>query len=182
MKAGLLLFLTIVAAAFWWWWIRTDDPDTSWKVLVVASGVTLIGIYVAGSKKVSRAMKEWDREYAIEAARERQAAAQKEAAKSGLLASESTSESGSAAAVAQVNAVADPATARSLQELQKLLYTRAITDEEFESAKSRLFVSHAVQTQNDTVDQLQKLAALRDSGVLTEVEFDAVKLRLLGLD
>jgi hypothetical protein len=34
---------------------------------------------------------------------------------------------------------------------------------------------------DDTVEQLQKLAGLRDQGILTEEEFDAQKKKLLGM-
>src|SRR5690625_3046797 len=40
---------------------------------------------------------------------------------------------------AQVKAVSDPNTAQALVNLQQLLYTRTITEEEFQAAKSRLF-------------------------------------------
>jgi hypothetical protein len=34
---------------------------------------------------------------------------------------------------------------------------------------------------DDTIDQLQKLGALKDQGILTQEEFDAQKQKLLGL-
>lgn len=39
---------------------------------------------------------------------------------------------------AQVKAIANPETAQSIQNLQKLLYSRAITDAEFQAAKNKL--------------------------------------------
>lgn len=39
---------------------------------------------------------------------------------------------------AQVRAIANPETAKAIQELQKLLYTRAISDSEFQAAKDKL--------------------------------------------
>ena len=43
-----------------------------------------------------------------------------------------------AAGAAQVNALANPDTAKALQNLQNLLYTQTITDAEFQAAKDRL--------------------------------------------
>jgi hypothetical protein len=48
-----------------------------------------------------------------------------------------------------------------------------------EAGLSPLGAAPAAQ-QTDVADQLTKLAALRDSGVLTEAEFDAQKQKLLG--
>lgn len=48
------------------------------------------------------------------------------------------SSTGDAAAVAQINALASPETARALQNLQNLLYTQALTDAEFQAAKDKL--------------------------------------------
>jgi len=42
------------------------------------------------------------------------------------------------AAAAQIRAIADPQTAKALQNLQNLLYTRAITDAEYQAAKNKL--------------------------------------------
>lgn len=42
------------------------------------------------------------------------------------------------AAAAQIQAIANPETAKALQNLQNLLYTRVITDEEFQAAKNKL--------------------------------------------
>ncbi|MBR5157297.1 MAG: SHOCT domain-containing protein [Clostridia bacterium] len=38
-----------------------------------------------------------------------------------------------------------------------------------------------VQQQNDPMEQLEKLAKLKDSGIITQEEFDAKKKELLGL-
>lgn len=43
------------------------------------------------------------------------------------------------AAAAQIQAISDPATARALLNLQNLLYSRTISEEEFRAAKDRLF-------------------------------------------
>ncbi|MEO8816034.1 MAG: hypothetical protein ABI394_12505 [Mycobacterium sp.] len=42
------------------------------------------------------------------------------------------------AVAAQINAIANPDTAKALQNLQKLLYTRTISDTEFQAAKNKL--------------------------------------------
>lgn len=47
-------------------------------------------------------------------------------------------QSGDAAAAAQVQAISNPETAKALQNLQNLLYTRTITDDEFQAAKDKL--------------------------------------------
>ncbi|MEE1786674.1 SHOCT domain-containing protein [Streptomyces sp. SP17BM10] len=39
----------------------------------------------------------------------------------------------------------------------------------------------APSSTDDTIDQLQKLAALKEQGVLTEAEFAAQKARILGV-
>lgn len=39
----------------------------------------------------------------------------------------------------------------------------------------------AAPAQDDTVEQLQQLAQLKDQGILTEEEFDAKKKQILGL-
>lgn len=44
----------------------------------------------------------------------------------------------SAAAAAQVQAIANPETAKALQNLQNLLYTKTITDAEYQAAKDKL--------------------------------------------
>jgi len=49
--------------------------------------------------------------------------------------------SNDAAAVAQINALANPETAKALQNLQNLLYTQAITEDEYQAVKDRLLGS-----------------------------------------
>ncbi len=83
-----------------------------------------------------------------------------------------------AVAAAQINAIADPETARSLQSFQHLLYTQAITDQEYQTAKDRLF---GVQPSDDAYAQIAKLAELHEAGILGDVEFAAAKARVLGL-
>lgn len=86
-----------------------------------------------------------------------------------------------AIAAAQVNAIANPATARAIQNLQNLLYTQAITDDEFQAAKDRLLRTSGARAETDAVAQVMKLAELHQTGVLSDVEFNAAKLRALGL-
>jgi len=82
------------------------------------------------------------------------------------------------AAAAQIDAIARPETAKALQSLQSLLYTRAITDEEYEAAKEKLFGASVL---DDSLAQVAKLAELHEAGVLGDVEFAAAKARVLGL-
>ncbi|RQP11461.1 MAG: SHOCT domain-containing protein [Microbacteriaceae bacterium] len=84
--------------------------------------------------------------------------------------------SSESAAAAQVDALSDPQTAKALQELQKLLYTLAITDQEFAAAKQKL-----VGDPGDDFAQIRKLAELHEAGILGDVEFAAAKARALGL-
>lgn len=210
MKAGLGVFIFIGAGLLWWGWVRDDNPNSSWKMLVLASIVTVGGIYVLSSKRIGAALKEADIEFAIEEAKNKAEEAKKKEAfrrggikgvifgvpdAPGAAASPSgapgpgnrdgdaaTPHGAAAVSAVQAQAVADPATSKALQDLSKLLYTRAITDEEYQSAKDKLFVSHTVQTQRDTVEQLQQLAQLHESGILGNAEFRAAKLRVLGFD
>lgn len=82
------------------------------------------------------------------------------------------------AAAAQIDALTRPETARALQNLQHLLYTRAITDAEFQAAKDKLFVQQAPV---DVFVQIEKLAELHEAGILGDIEFSAAKARVLGL-
>lgn len=83
------------------------------------------------------------------------------------------------AGAAQIQAVANPETARALQNLQNLLYTHAISDAEYQAAKDRLF--GAQPTTADSVAQITKLVELHQVGVLSDLEFAAAKARALGL-
>jgi hypothetical protein len=86
--------------------------------------------------------------------------------------------SNDSAAVAQINAIANPETARALQNLQNLLYTQAITDEEYQTAKNKLL---GPQTPTDPFAQIRMLAELHQAGILGDVEFAAAKAKALGL-
>lgn len=79
---------------------------------------------------------------------------------------------------AQIKAITDPLTADALLNLQKLLYTRTITDAEYEAAKDKLFGTKAIA---DQFEQIEKLADLHRAGILGDVEFSAAKARVLGL-
>jgi hypothetical protein len=89
-----------------------------------------------------------------------------------------SSASSDSTAAAQIQAIASPETARSLQNLQNLLYTRAITDAEYAAAKVKLF---GTQELDDSFAQIAKLAELHRAGVLGDVEFAAAKARVLRL-
>lgn len=80
---------------------------------------------------------------------------------------------------AQVNAVANPATARALQNLQNLLYTQALSDAEFQRAKEK--VLGADPATNDSFAQIARLVELHRAGVLSDFEFAAAKARALDL-
>lgn len=86
--------------------------------------------------------------------------------------------SNDAIGAAQIAAISNPETAKALQNLQNLLYTRAITDAEYQSAKDKLLGTQAL---NDSFAQLAKLAELHEAGILGDVEFAAAKAKALGL-
>lgn len=83
-----------------------------------------------------------------------------------------------AAAVAQINAISDPDTARALQNLQNLLYTQALTDDEFQAAKDKLLGPSTAVSQTE---QIEQLAELHRQGVLGDLEFASAKARVLGI-
>lgn len=86
-----------------------------------------------------------------------------------------------AATTAQINAVANPDTARALQNLQNLRYTRAISDDEFQAAKDKLLRSPAASAYADSINHVNKLVELHQAGILNDVEFATAKLKALGL-
>ncbi|MHA3724453.1 SHOCT domain-containing protein [Leucobacter sp. HY1910] len=83
-----------------------------------------------------------------------------------------------AATVAQINAISDPDTARALQNLQNLLYTQALTDDEFQAAKDKLLGPSVAVSQTE---QIEQLAELHRQGVLGDLEFASAKARVLGI-
>ena len=154
--------------------------------LALAGGLALIaaGIYMLRGK--GQALKEFDTFYAIQQKKNEDLMAQGWRGMLGL----APPRNGSVAATernhydlsaAQLNAVANPATANALQNLQNLLYTRAITDAEYQAAKDKLLRSAAAQAHADSFAQLTKLVELHQAGILGDVEFAAAKLRVLGL-
>lgn len=82
------------------------------------------------------------------------------------------------AAVAQINALSAPDTARALQNLQNLLYTQALTDDEFQAAKDKLLGPSLAVSQTE---QIEQLAELHRQGVLGDLEFASAKARVLGI-
>jgi hypothetical protein len=143
-------------------------------------GLIAAALYVAfGSAKV---LKNWDHKIALE--EQRREARRAQGLKGLLFGYAGISRRGAGAAsvsAAQIRAVSNPETARSLQELQKLLYTQAISDHEFQAAKDKLLRSEEARAQDDALAQLQKLIELREAGVLNDVEFAAAKFKVLGL-
>ncbi len=85
---------------------------------------------------------------------------------------------GESAAVAQIKAVSNPETAQALQNLEKLLYTKAITDTEYQAAKDKLL---GTVPGDDSFAQIRKLAELHEAGILGDIEFAAAKARALGI-
>jgi hypothetical protein len=83
-----------------------------------------------------------------------------------------------AATVAQVRAVSDPDTARALQNLHNLLYTQALTDDEFQAAKEKLLGRTAAAS---LAEQIQQLEELHQQGILGDLEFASAKARVLGI-
>jgi hypothetical protein len=79
---------------------------------------------------------------------------------------------------AQINAISTGETTRSLEKLQHLLYSGAITDLEYQAAKDKLLGTRAI---DDPFAQVAKLAELHRDGVLGDVEFAAAKARVLDL-
>jgi len=81
-------------------------------------------------------------------------------------------------AAAQVQAISDPSTARALQNLQNLLYTRTLTDEEFQAAKDKLLGPTNFLS---ATEQIEQLSELHRQGILGDLEFSSAKARILGL-
>lgn len=174
-----------------------DDPLPLAAVVgLILFGAALLALALYVFFGNSPRLKEWDAKALLQeqrvAAELREAERKKEERRSQGLRGRllGYAEQGNAAAsgsdratvsAAQVNAVSNPETAQALQELQKLLYTRAISDEEFQAAKDTLLRSEAARAQDDAFDQLLKLVELHEAGILSDVEFAAAKLRVLGL-
>ncbi|MGQ0631969.1 MAG: hypothetical protein ACT4P1_13100 [Sporichthyaceae bacterium] len=108
---------------------------------------------------------------------ERREAAEKAEQKIAEVLRRSPATSTDATAAARVNAIADPRTAEALQNLQNLLYTRAITDTEFQLAKDNLLGA----AEFAHLAHLAKLAELHQANILSDFEFAAAKAKALGL-
>lgn len=145
---------------------------TGWKTPLLAAGLTAAGLYILGSKRVGAAIAKSEKSETIERARReaRRTPNQKSAANAELHLT-----------AAQVRAISNPETAQALQNLQNLLYTRAISDEEFQAAKNNLLRSGRANAHNDALAHLERLVELHEAGILDDVEFTAAKLKVLGL-
>lgn len=171
LKIGVGVFVFFGVAIMWGLWIWTSNPDRAMKFLVIAIVMTAAALYLMGSPRMTAWFKEAEKKLEIAEFRERQ----EQRASSG-------SSSGSVHTVtAQPHALADPETTKSLADLEKLLYTRVISHDEFKYAKELLFRSHSSQSTHDIAELLEKLSDLHEAGVLSEVEFTAAKLKALGL-
>ena len=84
---------------------------------------------------------------------------------------------GASADAARVEALANPETAAALQSLNNLLFTRALTDQEYAAAKATLL---GQEQGPDQFEQIEQLADLHRRGILGDVEFSAAKARVLG--
>jgi hypothetical protein len=74
------------------------------------------------------------------------------------------------------SAISSGETTRSLEKLQHLLFSGAITDAEHQVAKDKVLGTQAL---DDPFAQVAKLAELHRDGVLGDVEFAAAKARVL---
>ena len=59
---------------------------------------------------------------------------------------------------------------------------QTVTSEDLEQDGPSAAPSVSTEVSSSDLDELEKLAALRDQGVLTDEEFDTTKRRILGLD
>lgn len=79
---------------------------------------------------------------------------------------------------AQTAAVGSSESMRALENLQHMLYSGALTDAEFQTAKDKLLGTYELDS---PYAQIAKLAELHRDGVLGDIEFSAAKARVLGL-
>lgn len=80
---------------------------------------------------------------------------------------------------AQVNAIANPETARAMQNLSNLRFNRVLSDDEFAAAKGKLLGSDGAPP--NAIAHLEKLASLHKAGVLSDNEFAAAKAKALDI-
>ena len=57
---------------------------------------------------------------------------------------------------------------------------RDVVEEQLSLLKET-YVGNVIMTQSSNMDELEKLARLRDKGIISEEEFEAKKKQLLGL-
>jgi tellurite resistance protein TehA-like permease len=60
------------------------------------------------------------------------------------------------------------------------MHEHAVQDQQAADAAFRTYVQQATAGSSSSADELQKLAALRDQGVITPEEFDAQKAKILS--
>jgi len=190
MLRGLVGFMVLTFSTMLWiGWASEEDGFTGWKGFLLAAGLTAAGIYILSSRKVGAAFQKVEKWQAIQQAKN---AELNEAVTRGGLKGmlfgvppsptpEPSPRSEPHLTAAQIRAISNPETAQALQNLQNLLYTRAISDEEFQAAKSNLLRSGRANAQNDALAHLERLVELHEAGILDDVEFTAAKLKVLGL-
>lgn len=164
------------------------DESVTQPVLWLLAGIVLLAAYVAIGVYLFRGQgpstRSIERRLALDekAAKSRRRSANVAGFVAGLgrigRAQQTAAQMGSDTAAAQIEAIANPETARALQNLQNLLYTRAISDAEYQAAKDKLLGAGEL---NDAFAQVAKLAELHRDGVLGDLEFSAAKARVLGL-
>ena len=66
-------------------------------------------------------------------------------------------------------------------EQQQEIYEQQMEQEQYAPPPEQAPPPPAEPTQDDVVSQLERLAALKDQGILTEEEFAAQKAKLLGI-
>jgi len=59
---------------------------------------------------------------------------------------------------------------------------QTVTSEDLEEGGAAAAPAASAGVSSGDLEEIEKLAALRDQGVLTDAEFDATKRRILGLD
>jgi len=173
----------------WWGWSANFDGTSGWRSFLFAAGLTAAGIFILSSKKVGAAFQKVEKWQAIQ--QKKNAELNEAVTRGGLKgmlfgvpptpASKPAPRTEPHLTAAQIRAISNPETAQALQNLQNLLYTRAISDEEFNAAKNNLLRSGTANAHNDALAHLERLVELHEAGILDDVEFTAAKLKVLGL-
>jgi hypothetical protein len=123
---------------------RTDDAATSMSPIGGFFFSLVLGLATAGlGVYLFRGQGPTTKDVLARITAERQAAnlrrvTQHRPQQSAVVVNVGTQTSNDATTAAQISAIASPQTAQALQNLQNLLYTQAITDAEFQSAKDKL--------------------------------------------